>query len=143
MAKGRALEEIFASADDERAMKDWQWQAEHELRAADIVFLDRALPDYLWFWRVHELDPNELLPECLHFRYATVFILDQLPLEMDGARIEDETFRGLFDVCLDRDYRALGYDIVRVPVLSPQERVEFVLGRLSLSPSHAMCQHRY
>ena len=131
LAKGRTLDELFASAADERAITDWQRSAEHRLRATDVIFLDRALPDFFWPWRLHGLDPNELLEECFHHRYASVFILDLLPLELDGARIEDETFTVLFDEWLVRDYSALGYRVVRVPVLSPQERVEFVLESLS------------
>ena len=132
LAKGRTLDEIFASADDERAIKDWQRRAEEGLRAGDVVFLDRAMPDCLWFWRLHGLDPNEIVQECLCHRYASVFILDLLPLELDGARIEDKTFTLHFDECLVRDYSALGYQVVRVPVLPPQERVEYVLGMLSM-----------
>ncbi|HSR33795.1 MAG TPA: ATP-binding protein [Anaerolineae bacterium] len=131
LAKGRTLDEIFASEADERAITDWQRRVENDLRATEIAFLDRALPDFLHFWRLHGLNPNELLAECLHHRYASVFILDLLPLELDGARIEDETFTVLFDEWLVRDYSALGYHVVRVPVLSPQERLEFVLETLS------------
>lgn len=130
LAKGRALDEIFASADDERSMKDWQRRAEDGLGAAEVVFLDRAMPDFLWFWRLHGLDPNEIVEECHHHRYASVFILDLLPLELDGARIEDKTFTVHFDECLVRDYGALGYQVTRVPVLPPQERVEYVLDSL-------------
>jgi predicted ATPase len=32
---------------------------------------------------------------------------------------------------MSRDYSALGYNIVRVPVLPPEERLAFVLERLS------------
>lgn len=131
LAKGRTLDEIFASEADERAITDWQRRVENDLRATEIAFLDRALPDFLHFWRLHGLNPNELLAECLHHRYASVFILDLLPLELDGARIEDETSTVLFDEWLVRDYSALGYHVVRVPVLSPQERLEFVLETLS------------
>jgi predicted ATPase len=131
LAKGRTLDEIFASVDDERAMKSWQRKAEDGLRAGEVAFLDRAMPDFLWFWRVHGLDPNEIVEECLHHRYASVFILDLLPLELDGARIEDETFTVHFDECLVRDYTALGYQVVRVPVLPPQERADVVLANLS------------
>jgi predicted ATPase len=131
MAKGRTLDEIFACADDERTMKDWQRRAELDLRATDTVFMDRALPDFLWGWRYQGMDPNELLPECLHLRYASVFILDLLPLELDGARFEDDMFTIQFDEWLVRDYSALGYDVIRVPVLPPKDRVEFVLDTLS------------
>jgi predicted ATPase len=131
LAKGRTLEEIFASAADERAMTDWQRKVEHRLPPTDVAFLDRALPDFLWIWRVRGLNPNELLPECLHHRYASVFILDLLPLELDGARIQDDTYTVLFDEWLVRDYSALGYRVERILVLSPAERLEFVLERLS------------
>jgi predicted ATPase len=131
VAKGRTLDELFGSEADERAITDMQRRAEHGLRATDVVFLDRALPDFLWFWRLFGMDPNELLAECFHHRYASVFILDLLPLQLDGARIEDDTYTVLLDEWLVRDYSALGYRVVRVPVLPPQERLAFVLEKLS------------
>jgi predicted ATPase len=131
LARGRALDEIFASEDDERAMTEWQRRAEQELSPTDVVFMDRALPDFLWAWRFQGMDPNEILPACFHHRYASVLILDLLPLELDGARIEGDMFTVQFDEWLVRDYGALGYQVVRVPVLPPQERVDFVLASLS------------
>jgi len=68
---------------------------------------------------------------CFHHRYASVFILDRLPLQLDGARIEDDAYTVLLDEWLVRDYSALGYRVVRVPVLPPQERLAFVLEKLS------------
>ena len=131
LAKGRALDEIFGSADDERAMTEWQRRAEEELGAADAVFMDRALPDFLWAWRFQGMDPNEILPACFGRRYASVFILDLLPLELDGARLEGDLFTVQFDEWLVSDYSALGYEVVRVPVVPPQGRVDFVLENLS------------
>jgi predicted ATPase len=131
VAKGRTLDEIFGNEADERAITDMQRQTEHGLRVTDLAFLDRALPDYLWTWRLFGMDPNELLPECFHHRYASVFILDPFPLELDGARIEDDAWTVLFDEALVRDYSALGYDVVRVPVLSLEDRLEFALERIS------------
>jgi predicted ATPase len=131
MAKGRTLDKIFENETDERGMKDMQLRIEHGLRAIDVAFLDRAFPDCLTFYRASGLNPNEILAECFHHRYASVFVLDRLPFRQDAARIEDDATAGLLDEWLARDYGALGYDIVRVPVLSPQERLAFVLERLS------------
>ncbi len=132
MARGRTIEEIFENgADFECALTDVQQQIEHGLPATDVIFLDRALPDCLPFYRMFGLNPNDILADCLYHRYASVFILDRLPFQLDGARIEDDTYTVALDEWLERDYSALGYHVVRVPVLSPQERLEFVLGRLS------------
>ena len=131
VASGRKLEELFGSAADERALTEMQREAENGLRANEVTFLDRALPDYLWFWRLFGMNPNELLAKCFHYRYASIFILDQLPLQLDGARIDDEAYTVLLDEWLARDYGALGYRVVRVPVMLPEERLLFVLKNLS------------
>jgi predicted ATPase len=77
------------------------------------------------------VNPNELLAECFHHRYASVFILDMLPIQLNGARIDDPAYTVLLDEWLERDYSALGYHVVRVPLLPPQGRLEFVLQSLS------------
>jgi predicted ATPase len=132
VAKGRAVEEVFRDgAIYARMIMDLQLRTEQRLRATDLLFLDRALPGCLPFYRHFGLDVNQVLAECFHHRYATVFILDLLPLELDGARIQDEAYTVLLDEALVHYYGALGYDVVRVPVLPPKERLEFVLERLS------------
>ncbi|MFN2186579.1 MAG: AAA family ATPase [Anaerolineae bacterium] len=150
VAKGRTVEEVFRDgATCARMIMDLQLRTEQRLRATDLLFLDRALPGCLPFYRHFGLDESKVLAECFHHRYASVFILDLLPLELDGARIQDEAYTVLLDEALVRCYGALGYDVVRVPVLRPQERLEFILERLSkrglLSPLDAgaapSCSH--
>jgi predicted ATPase len=131
IARGRTLEEILEDVASEPRIEEMQLRTERSLRAIDVVFLDRALPDSLTFRRLTGLNPNEILPECFHHRYASVFVLDQLPFLLNGARIEDDKYMGVLDEWLVRDYSALGYRVVRVPVLSLQERLAFVLATLS------------
>jgi predicted ATPase len=132
VAKGRAVEEVFRDgAMYARMIMDLQLRTEQRLRATDLLFLDRALPGCLPFYRHFGLDVNKVLAECFRHRYASVFILDLLPLELDGARIQDEAYTVHLDKALVYYYGSLGYDVVRVPVLSPEERLEFVLERLS------------
>ena len=129
MARGRTLDEIFEDVTTETAMGDMQLRIEHGLRAIDVVFLDRALPDSLTFRRLAGLNPNELLADCFHHRYASIFVLDRLPFQQNGARIEDDAIAGLLDEWLARDYSALGYNVVRVPALSIKDRLAFILER--------------
>jgi len=133
IAKGRLVEEIFKDTNTEPCILEMQLEYERGLGAQETVFLDRALPDSLPFYRFHDLDTSEVLAECYRYRYASIFLLDQLPLKLDGVRLEDETYTQVLDDWLYRDYTALGYQVVRVPVLPPEERVEFVLDKISES----------
>jgi predicted ATPase len=132
IAKGRTIDEIRENmAAIQIAIKDMQLEIEHGLRADDLLFLDGAIPGSLAWYRAFGLNPNEILPECFHHRYASVFILDLLPFQEDGARDDNADKVGYLDAWLTRDYSALGYSVVRVPVLPIQEQLAFVLERLS------------
>jgi predicted ATPase len=132
IANGRTIDEIRENpAAVTRGLIDVMLRVELGLRTNDILFLDRAFPDALAFCRAYGLDPNEFLAECFRFRYVSVFLLERLPVQQDGVRTEDDATAGLLDEWLARDYGALGYNVVRVPVLSPQERLASVLERLS------------
>ncbi len=132
MAKGRTIHEIRENgAAFQRRLIDMQLGIEGGLRAIDVVFLDRGVPDYFAYCRVFGPNPNEFLAEYFPHRYASVFMLDPLPFQENGARDEDASIAGYLDEWHARDYSALGYNVVRVPVLSPQERLAFVLERLS------------
>jgi predicted ATPase len=131
-AKGRTIDEIREDpAALQRGVNGMMLRTERGLRASDVLFLDRALPDALAFCRANGLNPNEILADCFHHRYASVFLLDRFPVERDGVRFHDDVTADLIDQWHARDYSALGYDVVRVPVLAPEERLAFVLERLS------------
>lgn len=127
IAKGRTIDEIRASDVAFASMiKDLQLEIERGLKATEVIFLDRALPDCLAYFRLAGLNPNEILPECFYHRYASVFVLDRLPVQHDGVRTEPDVTADLLDEWLARDYSALGYGVVRVPVLPPEKRLAFV-----------------
>jgi predicted ATPase len=130
LAKGRTVDDIVGNEADQRRIDDMQLRTEHGLRAIDVAFLDRAFPDSLTMRRAVGLNPNTILADCFHYRYASVCILDRLPLQKDGLRIEDDAFAEFVDEWFTRDYTALGYGIVRVPVLSIDERLAFIFDRL-------------
>jgi predicted ATPase len=131
IAAGRTLEEIrgndFALAP---VFAKIQLDNEGKLPRADVLFLDRAFPDCLGFFRLVGRDPNELLAQCFQYRYASVFLLDPLPYQKDGARNESEAASTFLDACMYSDYTALGYEVIRVPVFPPQARLDFVIERL-------------
>lgn len=132
IAGGRTIDEI---RDDMSAIQvavfEMQLKIEHCLQPEVATILDGALPGSLAWYRAFGLNPNEILHECFDHRYASVFIFDPLPYKDDGARDEDAPIVDYLDEWLARDYRALGYIVVRVPVMPVQERLTFVLERLS------------
>jgi predicted ATPase len=132
MAKGRTRDEILGNAAAlQRGWVDLQLRFERRLPVNEVVFLDRGPPDALAYCRVWGLDPNALLAACFQHRYASVFILDRFPVQQDGMRFEDDAAADFIDEWHARDYSALGYRVVRVPLLSPEERLAFVLETLS------------
>lgn len=133
MAKGRTSQEIRDSGyPTQLGIFEMQQNIEDGLRPNQIVFLDRGLPDSLTFHRVYGLNPDEFLLECLKHRYASVFILDRLPFERENKLgPEDEKPAQFIDMWLERDYTTLGYSVVRVPVVTPEERLNFVLERIA------------
>ena len=132
LAKGRVIEEIRADpAAFTQQVYDIMLEHERGLRATEINFLDRALPDGFAFYRLAGLNPNRILPDCFQHRYACVFLLNRLPYQKDGVRAAEDAIAACFELGMLRDYSALGYDVVRVPVLPPEERLAFVLERLS------------
>jgi predicted ATPase len=129
-ASGRTLQDIFKDRFElQRIFIEIQSNIEGKLESEEMIFLDRALPDSLTFNRLVGIDPNELLPDCFHNRYKSIYILDPLPYDKDGVRDEDAANVDFLDEWLERDYRSLGYQVLRVPVLPPPERLAYVLER--------------
>jgi predicted ATPase len=132
IARGRALGEIRADgAAFNVVIRKLTLALERRLGPEDSMFLDRGLPDCLAFHRQYGMDPNEMLPECFQYRYASVFVLDRFPTRKDCARVEDDVAAEFLDSWLARDYSSLGYHVVRVPALSPDGRLAFVLENLA------------
>jgi predicted ATPase len=131
IAKGRTIDEIRADpAAMTRQIYALMLEQEAALHPEETVFLDRGLPDAPAFFRIAGMDPNETLSDCTQHRYAAVFLLDRFPYHQDGVRTADDETAEYFDSWMERDYRALGYEVIRVPVLPQKERLAFVLERL-------------
>jgi predicted ATPase len=131
-AKGRTIEEIREDpAAMTRKVYNLMIKREMELRVDETTFLDRGLPDAPAFYRIAGMDPNLVVPDCFIYRYASVFMLDRLPYQIDGVRVADDPTAEYYDAWIEHDYHTIGYEIVRVPVLPPEERLSYVLEMLS------------
>ena len=108
-----------------------QIEQEAMLSPQDTVFLDRALPDALAYYYFLNLPPNERIKTAVKiYRYKKIFILNLLPLVQDYARREDDEAQKKIHSLIIKVYNDLNFPIIYVPVLPPNERVEFIMKNL-------------
>ncbi len=132
LAKGRSLDELQKDlAVFNRSIMSFTLNEEQRLPTDKTIFLDRSVIDTLSYCRIVGIDPNELLPFCFHFQYASVFILDRLPFDYDGVRYEDEEIAEFLHSWSLKDYIALGYNPITVSIMPVEERLSFILKKLA------------
>jgi predicted ATPase len=130
--KGKTIEDVRKQQREfQLGVLDMQIEQENQILPEVLVFLDRAIPDALAYYRFLNLPEDEKLTEALRtVSYKKVFILDCLPLVKDYARTEDEAAQKKIHALLIYVYESLGFPIIQVPVLQPEERVDFILKNL-------------
>ncbi len=129
---GKTVSEIRANQTAfQHGVLDMQIAEEQSLPPHETVFLDRAIPDALAYYRFLGLPEDAKITEALkHVSYKKIFILDPLPLVSDYARTEDESAQQKIHTLLSDVYESLSFPVVHVLVLPPEERVEFILNNL-------------
>ena len=130
--KGKTIEDVRKQQREfQLGVLYMQIEQENQLSPDVLVFLDRAIPDALAYYRFLNLPEDKKLTEVLrNVSYKKVFILDCLPLVKDYARTEDEAAQKKIHELLVEVYKSLGFPIVQVPVLPPDNRVDFILNNL-------------
>ncbi len=126
------LRASVASNDDvvklQRIILDTQIKSEAELGGDETVFLDGGIPSGIAFCRVKRIEPpDELIYASRKIKYDAVFVMDRLPLyETDESRQQTESQSVKLQELIFEVYSELGYSPIKVPAMSPQERVEFI-----------------
>ena len=129
---GRSVDEVRANQRQfQHKVLNLQIDLEHRLDPHELIFLDRGLPDELAYYQFFNLPPDEKLVEYLKTAiYKKIFVMDLLPLDKDYARTEDEIAQKALHQLIIDSYKSRKEPIVMVPVLSPKERVAFILANL-------------
>lgn len=130
--KGKSVEEIKKNQQEfQSKVLDMQIEQENEISPDVQVFLDRAIPDALAYYRFLNLSIDKKLSEALKtVSYKKIFILDRLPLKNDYARDENEEAQKKIHELITEVYESLPFPVVHVPVLPEKERVDFILKNL-------------
>jgi predicted ATPase len=128
LKKGKTIEQI--KSDElafERHILYKKIKIEASLPKKEIIFFDRAVPDSIAYFKSARLNPNEPVKKSKLVRYKKIFLFERLEFEKDRVRSEDEVKAAELELLLMDVYQILGYNIVHVPVLSVQERADFIL----------------
>ena len=130
--QGKTIEDVRKQQREfQLGVLDMQIEQENQILPDVLVFLDRAIPDALAYYRFLNLPVDEKLTKALRtVSYKKIFILDCLPLVNDYARSEDDIAQKKIHTLLTEVYEALPFPIVKVPVLPPDERVDLILKNL-------------
>lgn len=131
LAKGLSLSAIKADElSFERNVLAAKIKAESALNPNSRVFLDRAIPDSIAYFKKAGFDITEPLESSSRFRYEKVFLLKRLPFAKDAVRSEDEATAERLELLLFEYYGMLGYHVIPVPIMPPADRTAFVLSHL-------------
>ena len=132
LVTGKTVEEVRRNQIEfQHRILHMQIAEENNLPKDELVFLDRAIPDALAYYRFLGLPMDEVITSALkQAQYKKIFILDPLPLVSDYARTEDQAAQLKIHELLTDVYASLGFPIAHIPVLPPEERVDFILENL-------------
>jgi predicted ATPase len=100
---------------------------ERELSKDDLIFFDRGTPDSLAYFRFHHFNDEHVVKACQHLRYKKVFFCHQLPVVQDGIRDEDDATAKMISKYILTVYKDLNYDLIELPPLSIEERMQIIL----------------
>lgn len=130
--KGRTVEAVRKKQIEfQTGVLEMQLEQEREISPEVQVFLDRAIPDALAYYKYLKLPVDKKLTDALqHVSYKKIFILDSLPLVNDYARSENVIAQQQIHKLIIEVYESLPFPIIIVPVLDPETRVDFILGQL-------------
>lgn len=105
-------------------------EIEQSLSKDATVFLDRAIPDSIGYYLLEELNPDDPIQKSGRWRYKNIFFFERITFEIDTVRSEDDKIAAALDGLLKKSYQMLGYEIISVPLMAVEDRVDFILKHL-------------
>jgi predicted ATPase len=116
----------------QNTLSNLQYNIEEKLNEG-FVFLDRSLVDGYAYSILDNIPVPDIILKNAENRYAQVFLLEILPnYNRDEARWEDEDKAKYIGELMISTYKKFGYNPIIVPVLPPEERINFMLNHLDV-----------
>lgn len=132
MKKGRTIKEIRKDElSFQRKILQLKVDFEKNLPKKDLVFMERGIPDSTAYMKMCGFEKDDLLQKAVrNCSYKKVFLMELLKYELDYARTESQEEAMILDSLLEKSYTDLGIGVTRVPKMSVNKRVQFILDNL-------------
>ncbi len=103
-------------------------QKQQLMNSKGTVFSDRGLGDTIAYSKFYETKiPLEITEFAKQFRYKKIFLMDFLKeYRIDMLRKETPEQQKQIQELIIKAYEELGYGLIKVPLMSVEERVEFI-----------------
>jgi predicted ATPase len=134
--KARGVENPFLDPSFEDNVLKLQLQKEKHAPNSERVFFDRGILDAWAYYQLQGRDPSELMHSVIEElrgsdHYQTIFLVDHIgKIENNYSRREDLESAVKLGELQGDNYRSLGYNVVKIPVASIEERMEYVMKHL-------------
>ncbi len=129
---GRSIQEIRKDESQfQEKILDLKVNFEKTLHSQSTLFLDRGIPDSIAYMKLCgiPIKPQfqQILKKC---SYKKVFLLELLEYKIDYARTESQKDAFILDSLLKASYKDLGMELIKVPKMSVEKRVNFIIKNL-------------
>lgn len=105
---------------------------EKELPKNELVFMERGIPDSVAYYKKCSIEKDKYLEKVLkNCYYKKVFLLELLDYQLDYARTENKEEAKLLQSLLEKSYQSIKTEVIKVPIMSIEKRVECILNNLN------------
>ncbi|HLL60149.1 MAG TPA: ATP-binding protein [Candidatus Nitrosocosmicus sp.] len=130
--KGKSIEDI--RGDElffQKELLIMKIETEKKLNQDDTIFFDRGIPDTIAYLEIKNFTIEDYIKSSVEkSNYKKVFLFDLLKYEKDYARTETVEEAKIIQQLLKQSYEALKIPVLKVPVMSLNERVQFILNNI-------------
>jgi predicted ATPase len=139
LAEGFSTDEIFANQQllQETILKA-KIIAHLENPPQKLTILEDGIPESLAYFGSENLENAGFTHVFDLFRYQKIFFLDALPLQNDPARPHSQEKINQLAKMKKQVHHDMGYEIVRIPVLPVEKRVEKIIKSLGNTMNNAV-----
>ncbi|GGG84902.1 AAA family ATPase [Edaphobacter dinghuensis] len=116
-----------------RSIASYEEHASREFASVEVTFFDRGIPDTLCYARLVGLPEDQIVEACRKYRYAQRVFLAPPWKEIYARDAERKQSFGEAErtyELMTQTYEDCGYEVVEIPRVSVEERVDFILSMM-------------